>query len=340
MKKISDTFLAMVDQHVAPTFVLDRRGDVVLWNRACAVLTGIPSVEVIGTKNHWKAFYNSERPCVADLVLNDAVEWAPEYYVAYSDSKVAKGALSVETWCDLPKTSRRMYIAADAGPILDGEGNLIGVLESLRDMTAMKDAEARLRDLAGLDGLTGLPNRRTFDDAITKEWGRSARQSAPLALIMIDIDHFKQFNDNFGHAGGDQCLTTVANVIANSARRAGDLPARYGGEEFAIVLPSTDLDGAMAVAENLRRSIEAREIRHPENTASPFVTASIGAAVAVPAPGIRPDAIIRNADQALYRAKELGRNRICAFDQNIDIARTAFSEGSPLPGCDRVSDAA
>ena len=310
----------MLDQHVAPTFVLNPDGKVILWNRACAVLTGLPAVDVLGSKKHWKAFYGFERPCVADLVLNDAVEWAPEYYVAYADSKLAKGALFVETWCDLPNTGRRVYLAADAGPIFDADGKLIGVLESIRDMTAMKDQEARLRDLAGLDGLTGLPNRRTFDDVLAKEWGRSARSGDPLSLLMIDIDHFKRFNDNFGHAGGDQCLTTMANVIANSVRRASDLPARYGGEEFAIVLPSTDLDGALIVAETLRQSIEAREIRHPGNTASPFVTTSIGAAAVIPAPNARAEEIIRCADYALYRAKALGRNRICAFETDMATA--------------------
>jgi diguanylate cyclase (GGDEF)-like protein len=314
MKKLSSALLAMLDQHVVPTFVLDPQGKVILWNRACAVLTGLPAAAVLGSQNHWKAFYSFERPCGADLVLNDTVEWAAEYYVACADSKVAKGALSVEIWCDLPNTGRRVYLAVDAGPIFDADGNLIGVMESLRDMTGMKDAEVALRNLAGLDGLTGLPNRRTFNHVLAKEWGRSARSVDPLSLLMIDIDHFKQFNDSFGHAGGDQCLATVASVIANAVRRHRDLSARYGGEEFAIILPSTDVDGAVAVAESLRQSIEDREIRHPGNTASPFVTASIGVAAVVAVPDTKAGAIIRSADHALYIAKELGRNRVCAFD--------------------------
>jgi diguanylate cyclase (GGDEF)-like protein len=321
MNKISNALLAMLDQHVAATFVLDPGGKVILWNRACAVLTGVPAIDVLNTKTHWKAFYSFERPCVADLVLNDAVEWAPEYYIAYADSTLAKGALFVEAWCDLPYTGRRIYFAADAGPIFDSDGKLIGVMESVRDMTAMKHAEAALRDLAGLDGLTGLPNRRTFDDVLAKEWSRSSRSGAPLSLLMIDIDHFKRFNDNFGHAGGDKCLETIANVIANSVRRIGDLPARYGGEEFALILPATDIHGALIVAENLRRSVEAREIRHPGNSASPFVTASIGAAAVLAPPNANAGEIIRFADQALYRAKALGRNRACAFDGDLGICR-------------------
>ena len=305
---------AMLDQHSAPTFVLDPQGNVIVWNRACAALTGLPPEAVLGTRDHWKAFYTFERPCVADLVLDDTVEWAPEYYVAYSDSKFSKGALSVETWCDLPCTGQRVYFSADAVPILDSDGRMIGVMESIRDLTAIKDAEARLRNLAGLDGLTGLANRRSFDEALEREWRRATRTRAPLSLLMIDLDHFKQFNDTFGHAGGDQCLTTVAGVIADSACRTADFPARYGGEEFAVVLPETDADGASVVAESLRKSVEKKGIRHPGNSASPFVTTSIGSATVVASPQQKAQDVLSCADIALYRAKELGRNRIFAAD--------------------------
>ncbi|MCW2286143.1 diguanylate cyclase (GGDEF)-like protein [Rhodoblastus acidophilus] len=320
MNKISEALLATLDQHVAPTFVLNKEGKVILWNRACMVFTGVPAASVVGTKDHWKAFYPAKRPCLADLVLNDTVEWAPEYFVAYSDSPVAKGALTVESWCDLPN-GRRVYMAGDAGPIYDPDGELIGVMESIRDLTAMKAAEAQLRNLAGLDGLTGLPNRRTFNDTLAREWGRASRAGEPLSLLMIDIDHFKQYNDEFGHAGGDECLAAVAKIIAGSVRRDADLAARYGGEEFAVVLPSTDIDGAMTVAESLRRNIEEREIRHPGNSASPFVTASIGAASVVHPQNDCADGIIVDADQGLYKAKRLGRNRVCAFEQREADAR-------------------
>ena len=320
---------ALLDQHLAPTFVLDPDGKVIIWNRACAALTGLPAETVVGTKNHWRAFYKSERPCVADLVLNDAIEWASEYYVAYSDSQVAKGALSVETWCDLPNTGRRVYFSADAGPIVDTDGKIIGVMELIRDLTGMKDAEARLRNLAGLDGLTGIANRRSFDEVLQREWRRSTRTRAPLSLLMIDLDHFKQFNDNFGHAGGDQCLTTVANVIANSAHRPGDFPARYGGEEFAVVLPETDAEGAANVAEYLRKTVEEMGIRHPGNSASPFVTASIGTATAVPCAQQKAKEILSSADLALYRAKDLGRNRICAIDAPVTPPRIIDDAAMP-----------
>ncbi len=302
-----------LDQHPAPTFALDSDGKVVLWNRACAAMTGLPAEAMLGTKNHWKGFYQAERPCAADLVLKDAIEWAAEYFVAFSDSQFAKGALSVESWCDIPRTGRRIYAAVEAAPIIDSGGAMIGVIETIRDLTRMREAEARLRDLAGLDGLTGLPNRRTFDDALKNEWRRAMRTKEPLSLLMIDLDHFKTYNDNLGHASGDQCLTTVAGVIAGSVRRAGDLPARYGGEEFAVILPSTGAAGATEVAENFRKLLEAKAIRHPENTAGPFVTASVGTATATPKTQDKIEEILRFADQALYHAKDLGRNRTCSF---------------------------
>ena len=304
----------MLEQHVAPTYVLNGEGIVILWNRACAAFTGVEAVDVLGSRNHWKAFHASKRPCLADLVLHDTIEWVPEYYVAYSDSAFAKGALAVESWCDLPN-GRRVYMSGDAGPIYGDDGALIGVMETIRDLTAMKTAEAQLRDLAGLDGLTGLSNRRTFDNVLGREWARASRNGDPLALLLFDIDRFKQFNDNFGHAGGDQCLSEVAKTMARAVHRAGDLPARYGGEEFAIVLPSTDMNGALTIAEIVRSDVENRCIRHPENTAGPFVTVSAGAASVFPARDRTTDEIVRCADAALYRAKELGRNRVCAFDE-------------------------
>jgi len=338
MQATFNTMFAVLDQHVAATFVLNREGRVIVWNRACAKLTGLPAAEVLGTKDHWKGFYDAERPCVADLVFKDAIEWAPEYYVAYSDSQTAKGALAVEVWCDIPRTGRRTYLAAEAGPIFGPSGELIGVLESVRDLTHMKTAEARLRDLAGLDGLTGLPNRRTFDETLASEWRRSVRSGDPISLLLIDIDHFKAFNDSLGHGSGDQCLTTVAGVLAASIRRAGDIPARYGGEEFAIILPGTDAAGAGVAAENVRRAIEQREIRHPASSTGPFVTASIGHATALPCQRCLSGEILRRADAALYRAKELGRNRVCAdhemaLNPSANCMRDATQTCSAECGC-------
>ncbi len=215
----------------------------------------------------------------------------------------------------MPGAGRRAYLAAEAVPVYDEAGKKIGVMETIRDLTGIKDAEARLRAVAGLDGLTGLPNRRTFDDVLAKEWRRSKRSSDPFSVLMIDLDHFKQYNDSLGHASGDQCLTAVGTVIAESVQRAGDFSARVGGEEFAVVLPATCVSGATAVAENLRAAVERRAIRHPKSSVGPYVTASIGAATVVPDTQKKADEVLKLADMALYRAKDLGRNRVCTFPE-------------------------
>lgn len=301
----------LLEHHVTPTFCLDQAGRVSVWNKACELLTGLDRASVIGTTEHWKAFYPDPRPCLADLVLTDKIELATELYSAFSQCATSETAISVEVWCDLPLTGRRAYLNAVATPIFNDEWQMIGVMQTVTDNTRVVDVEARLRDLAGLDGLTGLANRRTFDAALASEWRRSIRSRAPLSLLMIDVDHFKQYNDSFGHQGGDQCLTAVAQILADSVRRAGDFPARYGGEEFVVILPNTDEAGAALVAENIRSNIEKRAFRHPMSSVGPHVTVSIGRATVFPAADDKIEKIICLADVGLYQAKNLGRNRVC-----------------------------
>lgn len=162
------------------------------------------------------------------------------------------------------------------------------------------------------DGLTGVPNRRHFDETLGREWRRAARSRRPLSLLMLDIDFFKFFNDSEGHQAGDDCLRKVAGTLSETLHRAGDLVARYGGEEFAVLLPETDAEHALQVAENLRCRIEALQLPH---AASPLgiITASIGVTTAVPPrDGSGCGDFVRVADAALYDAKRLGRNRVVA----------------------------
>jgi diguanylate cyclase (GGDEF)-like protein len=164
-------------------------------------------------------------------------------------------------------------------------------------------ANERLEDLSLKDALTGVANRRRLQLVLEDEWARSRRSRQPLAFALLDLDHFKVLNDTRGHREGDRCLQMVARFLAGNLGRHSDLVARYGGEEFAILLPETDLDGALMVAEQLREGIEALSIR---------VTASLGVAAMIPAQGQRLEDIIEAADLALYRAKTEGRNRVCA----------------------------
>ncbi|WP_159627650.1 GGDEF domain-containing protein [Massilia puerhi] len=169
-----------------------------------------------------------------------------------------------------------------------------------------------LQELAHTDTLTRLANRRRFDEVLAHELARAARGNTPLALILLDVDYFKKFNDHYGHPAGDTCLQQVGRLLAAQVNRNDDLAARYGGEEFAIILPHTDLAGAAAVAERMRAEVQALRMPHDE---SPFgvVTASLGVAALV-APMDAQDLIAR-ADRQLYQAKHLGRNRVCGDDR-------------------------
>jgi diguanylate cyclase (GGDEF)-like protein len=176
-----------------------------------------------------------------------------------------------------------------------------------RQLRLRQNAERELAGLASTDGLTGLANRRRLDQALAQEWARGIRSGRPLALLMIDVDHFKAFNDRHGHHGGDVALRSVAQTLAASIRRPGDLAARYGGEEFMVVLPETDKAGACVIAEKLRLAIEA--LPPFANDTAP-ITVSIGVATHLPVTHELPGALFQAADRALYRAKRNGRNRV------------------------------
>ena len=187
---------------------------------------------------------------------------------------------------------------------------IIQMRQSLLVLTRKLDsANQELKRLTSLDGLTGIPNRRHFDEVLTREWRRAMRQGEELSILMCDIDFFKNFNDTFGHQKGDECLRQVANALADSLDRGGDLLARYGGEEFIAVLPGTTLEGASFIAAQMRQSICQLNISHPE---TPFgkVTASFGVASAVAMPETDPLKIVGAADTAMYKAKKAGRNRV------------------------------
>lgn len=171
----------------------------------------------------------------------------------------------------------------------------------------LADANLQLQKLAALDGLTGIGNRRAFDDTVVREWHRGQRSKKPLSMLLCDVDHFKLYNDEFGHQAGDLCLKKVAAVLTEQLKRPADIAARYGGEEFAIVLPETSLDGALKLAEACRGRLENLALDHPETNAG-VVTMSIGVASLVPTPQHSPADLIASADRALYDAKAVGRN--------------------------------
>lgn len=176
----------------------------------------------------------------------------------------------------------------------------------------LEDATQELERLSRSDGLTGVANRRHFDDILDREWRRAFRAKSTVSLILVDVDCFKSYNDTYGHLRGDECLKQVGLTLQASATRAGDLAARYGGEEFVILAPDIDIEGALVIAERARAAVELLNLPHERSAAAPVVTISVGVACFTVADGESPDGLIEAADEALYRAKSEGRNRVVA----------------------------
>jgi diguanylate cyclase (GGDEF)-like protein len=172
---------------------------------------------------------------------------------------------------------------------------------------ALEEANRKLEALSNTDALTGVANRRHFDRVLTEEWNRGQRAGTPLALVMLDVDNFKHFNDQYGHVAGDDCLLALAGVLVEAGRRAGDLVARYGGEEFVVLVPATSRLDALATARHIQNGVWALALAHAE-TAPGIVTVSLGVASVVPSTQHTPEHLVLEADSALYRAKQLGRN--------------------------------
>ena len=208
------------------------------------------------------------------------------------------------------------------------------LLARVRTQLRLKELSDQLRRSAMSDGLTGLANRGELDRRLTLEMARAARQASTLSVLMLDVDHFKLFNDRYGHPAGDQCLRAVAGVLQAHARRATDLAARFGGEEFALVLPEASISDAQDAAERVRADVLALAIAHAGSSTAPHVTVSIGVASCRPLPDAGEQAVaelISQADRALYGAKALGRNRVCH-------ARTQQPGGANSPLADLLAE--
>ena len=306
---LGQRFAVNLMQHmVVPTFVLDANCHVLIWNKACERLTGVPAAEVIGTRDHWRAFYDSPRPCLADLVAQGRTEEVDALYVAHDDPTGLAFGIHAENWCIMPCLGSELYLAIDAGPIYDDSGKLIAVVETLRDMTDHRRSQTALEQLATRDGLTGVANRRSFDEKLDNEWKRERRDLGTLSLLMIDVDHFKRYNDSYGHQAGDRCLQQIAAALEQEIYRPGDMVARYGGEEFAVILTATDTEGASKVARRILDRIAELAIPHSSGEIG-RVTLSIGVSSVLPQPGMTQQDLISSADRALYQAKSAGRNR-------------------------------
>ncbi len=217
------------------------------------------------------------------------------------------------------------HVEASSGFVYDANGKPDKMVFIIRDITPRKLIEAEIQELLTAlelerntaqllsitDALTGLANRGHFDQTLRNEFSRLTRSTEPLSLIMLDIDFFKKFNDSYGHLAGDHCIQSISTLLQNTVGRGADLVARYGGEEFIVILPETDEYGAKTLGENIRKGVEDPAIPHISSTVSPFVTVSVGIITINPAEFESTDQILKLVDEALYSAKENGRNR-CA----------------------------
>ncbi|MFW5733524.1 MAG: diguanylate cyclase [Oceanidesulfovibrio sp.] len=205
------------------------------------------------------------------------------------------------------KPVRQMELIARVGSVLR--------LKHEMDMRKSRERELEnltrtFQELSNLDGLTGVANRRRFDDVYDREWRSARRDGTDISLLMLDIDFFKPYNDRYGHLRGDACLTQVAQCLKHETKRPRDLVARYGGEEFVLVLPETDSDGALRIAENIRSRVRELNIEHADSDTG-VVTVSVGVATGKPSDMTSPADLLVSSDKALYRAKIEGRDKVC-----------------------------
>ncbi|WP_431477491.1 diguanylate cyclase domain-containing protein [Massilia eburnea] len=252
-----------------------------------------------------------------DLMLLDAVMPGMDGYEVCAALRASSDVRDIPiifvTALTTPEDETRA-LEAGAVDFITKPFNVAVVRARVRTHLTLKRQSDAMREMTLTDALTGIANRRSFNEAIENEWRRCARSSTPLSVIMIDIDHFKLYNDAYGHQAGDACLQQVADTMLQCAGRSPDLLARYGGEEFVILLPQVDAAGAATVAERILASVRALAIPHRMSSAGDTVTVSLGVATLMPDQGADHEALVRCADNALYRAKKDGRNRFRVED--------------------------
>jgi len=330
----SNFAIELVRQLVVPTFVLDAQGRVIVWNEACERLTDMPAADVIGTREHWRAFYDQPRPCLADLIIQNRAAEIGDYYLSWEERDGGAFGAHAENWCVMPLHGRQLCLAVDAGPIRDDFGNIVAVVETLRDITDLKQTQQRLESMVNYDLLTALPNRALLADRLQQALAGAERYTRIIAVCFLDLDGFKPINDRYGHEVGDRFLIEVASRLTHTLR-AGDTVARLGGDEFVLLI--CDLSDADELEAALARILRTVAMPYAICGHSLEVSASIGVTI-YPFDDSDPDTLLRHADQAMYQAKQLGRNRFHLFDREaashtqsrnrqLDRLRQAVAEG-------------
>lgn len=295
--------------------IVNEHGAIILWNQWMAKHSGLAKEQVISLP-----LIDLFPELRGSRLIHAIAEASDRGLPAVLSPALHRSPLPLFVKPEDRTSNRRLHQMIHVLP-LSGDQNGNRVLIQVTDMTTtvnrenlLRQQSAELRRTNYQDALTGIANRRKFDETLTEEFRRAQRTKTPLALALIDIDHFKRYNDHYGHVQGDQCLTRVADGLQSCLKRAGDLAARYGGEEFGIVLPGMDEARASQIAEDLRQRIAALAIRHEASAVAPHVTISVGVAVLTPELGSNDfNALVSSADVALYQAKQEGRNRSILF---------------------------
>lgn len=282
-----------IEQSPASVIIVDKEKNIIYVNPEILKSTGYTKEELKNKKS--LIFHGDQTPGGAYVELWNTVlsgvPWKGELLYRRKD-----GSTFWQSWI--------------VAPVIDNHGEIRHFVGVGEDVTEKKKLQFLLQEMSYLDGLTGVANRRRFDDYFNQEWFRAIRNAQPLTVIMTDIDFFKRYNDRLGHLAGDDVLKRVADALKSTIHRATDLLARYGGEEFAFILPNTSLKNAKQLAEGIKQAVCDIKLFHPDSKVSKSVTMSIGVASCIPRPGDDPAMLLGAADAALYRAKTLGRNRV------------------------------
>jgi len=299
LKKSENRFQKIVETAIEGILIFDENYNITFANRNMASILGYTVEEMIG------------RPYAS---------FFPESHLDVYNYQVSirkRGDDSVYECCLLKKDGKIHWFLISAKALFDDYGNFEGSFAMLTDINERKEMELlleesnrQLTELSNTDSLTGIANRRCFDVILEHEYSRIRHTNSKLSIIMLDIDHFKEYNDYYGHVKGDECLRQVGRVLQNCIRKSVDLAARYGGEEFACILPDTDIHSAVKIAERIRQSIQELKIEHKKSPVSEFLTASFGVATVQYSSNRSPAEILAIADRLLYKAKLSGRNTI------------------------------
>lgn len=308
----------VVESNSVPTMVIDSEHRITHWNRACEVLTGLHVDNVRLSRDHWHPSFADAQPFLADLVLDGAIE--ADFHRFYRGnlrkSSLVDGAFEAEEFVEgVDGVGKWLFFTATA--LRSRDGVVIGAIETMQDVTerrmaeeSLRESEERYRHLSLTDSLTQLSNARQFNMALDQELERSVRYRRPLTLLIVDVDDFKQVNDTWGHAEGDRVLQTLAGIIQSCLRHT-DSAYRYGGEEFAVLMPETDAVAGVIFGERLRLSFVESPLTLSGGT---LLNVSISIGVTEYCPGDDVHSLFCRADEGMYKAKRLGKNRVVVVE--------------------------